>query len=335
MENNNVEKSCAIKEKCNLLSKLEDFTSGINNIHSINDVLKEFSYLISSVFSTPAGFILFVNENHSEAQVFSTWRTSSEPIFTEQLNSKENTNTIDTSFFKELCVKELCEKAQKETETDNYSIETNSNCFANLKIFSETGNITGVENRLINLICTITANRIFNIKFGSVNITNRDNLTGLFNKNYLKDTLEREIHRAVRNKHAIGVILYDIDNLDYVNKNYSKEAGDKILIAVAGIMQGTFRGHDISCRLKDNKIIQILPEANIKSTLTKAEEVNEWINELDIKYKEQQIPKITVSIGIAAFPDHGNSTDELIQAVESALFRAKSAGKDQLMIAEK
>ena len=149
--------------------------------------------------------------------------------------------------------------------------------------------------------------------------TVRDPLTGLFNKSYLLDTLQRELHRSKRYKHSLGIIMMEIDRFADIKEEQGNEAVNKILVAIAGIFQGTFRGQDISCRYRENTLVQILPEASLANTLKRAEQVSEWINELNIPFRDTTLTKITVSTGISGFPDHADTIDALVQAVESAV----------------
>jgi diguanylate cyclase (GGDEF)-like protein len=163
----------------------------------------------------------------------------------------------------------------------------------------------------------------------------RDAQTGLFNKSYLINTLDRELHRARRYKHPIGIIMLSIDQYDEIKHKMGSEACNKVLNAVSGILLGTFRGHDISCRYHEEILVQILPEAAIENVLIRAEQVSEWVSELDIPFRDQKINKLTLSVGISSFPEHADNVDDLIQAAESARYRAQKATGDQIVIAEK
>ncbi len=328
---NNSKSSDKIIDKFDVINS---YLISISTLISKYEILKNLSQYISTNLDKYSGSLSFKMHSNDSMQIFAVWESPTNIFEISDTTPFSAKNEKDTAIIKKIC----SEAAKSEV---SFPIKIHSNTYAELRLWPNSASSkTIIEEDYIDIVNAITKitqlSLAANTKQSTAeNISLRDPLTGLFNKNYLMDTMEREIHHATRKKHSLGIIQYDIDDFNLINKNYGYEAGNKLLIAFAGIMQATFRGHDITCRMKDNRIIQILPEASIKNTLIKAEDVNKWINELSVKYKNHTLPAITVSIGIAAFPDHGENSDELIQAVDSALYRSKRAGKDQITIAEK
>lgn len=161
----------------------------------------------------------------------------------------------------------------------------------------------------------------------------RDALTGLFNRRYLEETLRRELCQAMRHDRKVGVIILDIDHFKQFNDIYGHRAGDTVLQELGLFLQRNIRGGDIACRYGGEEFVLILPEAPIDDTYKRAEELRKGIKDLRVIYQNQQLPLITLSLGIASFPEHGDHSEAVIRAADDALYSAKAKGRDCVMIA--
>jgi diguanylate cyclase (GGDEF)-like protein/PAS domain S-box-containing protein len=161
----------------------------------------------------------------------------------------------------------------------------------------------------------------------------RDPLTGLFNRGYLEESLIREIAHAQRKHHSIGVIMLDIDNFKQFNDNFGHDAGDYILQSIGKLIQDHVRKSDLACRYGGEELTLILPESGLEQTSLKAEELRRVIRNFRVFYKNQYLENLTVSIGVAAFPQHGSTSTALLQVADAALYRAKAAGRNQVIVA--
>ena len=141
----------------------------------------------------------------------------------------------------------------------------------------------------------------------------RDPLTGLFNRRYLEETLERELRRAKRKDTAIGVIMLDLDHFKQLNDTYGHEAGDHVLRTLGDLLQSHVRGGDIACRYGGEEFVLILPESDAAVTLRRAEEFRQGVEALPVFYRGQQLG-VTISLGVAVRPQHGDSGDTLLRA---------------------
>jgi len=160
----------------------------------------------------------------------------------------------------------------------------------------------------------------------------RDVLTGLFNRRYLEETLEREILRAARNKGPLGVIMCDIDHFKRFNDTFGHEAGDVLLHELGNYLLTRTRGADIACRYGGEEFALILPEAPLQATQRRAEELRVGISSLRVQYRGQPLGPITFSLGVAVFPDHGLNRDALLRTADAALYRAKAEGRDRVAV---
>jgi diguanylate cyclase (GGDEF)-like protein len=161
----------------------------------------------------------------------------------------------------------------------------------------------------------------------------RDPLTGLFNRRFMEESLELEIRRATRNQRPLGMIMIDLDHFKYFNDNFGHEAGDLLLKELGTLLKSNIRGEDIACRYGGEEFTLILPEGTGGVTRQRAEFFREAIQRLDVHFRGHPLGKITASMGVAVFPDHGRTASALIDAADKALYRSKAAGRDKVTLA--
>ncbi len=162
----------------------------------------------------------------------------------------------------------------------------------------------------------------------------RDPLTGLFNRRFMEESLELEIRRAARNQRPLGVIMVDLDHFKRFNDTFGHEAGDTLLKELASLLQTHIRGEDIACRYGGEEFTLILPEGSGEITRQRAQFLKEAIKHLDVDHRGQPLGRITVSMGVAVFPDHGQTGKALLEAADKALYVSKEEGRDRVTVAD-
>jgi diguanylate cyclase (GGDEF)-like protein/PAS domain S-box-containing protein len=162
----------------------------------------------------------------------------------------------------------------------------------------------------------------------------RDMLTGLFNRRYLEESLEREIRRAGRASQEVAVVMFDLDHFKTFNDTFGHEAGDKVLRELGAFLSKNLRAEDIPCRFGGEEFVLILPGANCQGAASRAERLRHGVKELNVTHQGRSVGKISISVGIAAFPLHGSSVTELIAAADGALYQAKREGRDRVVLAK-
>jgi len=162
----------------------------------------------------------------------------------------------------------------------------------------------------------------------------RDPLTGLYNRRYLEESMERETRRAVRAEQGLGVLMLDLDHFKNFNDTYGHDAGDTVLRETAAFLLKSVRAEDFVCRFGGEEFIIILPVADLKASQARAERIRSKLRELPVLHQGKPLPSITVSVGVAGLPLHGTSPKELIEAADAALYRAKKEGRDRVVTAE-
>lgn len=159
-----------------------------------------------------------------------------------------------------------------------------------------------------------------------------DPLTGLFNRHYLSETLQRELQQ--NQPHPVGIIILDIDHFKKFNDTYGHDGGDTLLRAIGTLLRENIRGEDIPCRYGGEEFVLILPGASLKDTQMRAEQIRQRVKQLSVSHAGQPLPPITISLGVACFPAHGATAARVIKAADEALYRAKAAGRNCVMVAQ-
>jgi diguanylate cyclase (GGDEF)-like protein/PAS domain S-box-containing protein len=162
----------------------------------------------------------------------------------------------------------------------------------------------------------------------------RDPLTGLFNRRFMEEALELEIRRAARNQRPLGMIMMDLDNFKYFNDTFGHEAGNLLLKELGVLLKSNIRGEDIACRYGGEEFTLILPEGTGAVTRQRAEFFRETVQRINLQYRGHPLGRITASMGVAVFPDHGRTASALIESADKALYRSKNAGRDRVTLAE-
>jgi diguanylate cyclase (GGDEF)-like protein len=161
----------------------------------------------------------------------------------------------------------------------------------------------------------------------------RDSLTGLFNRRYLEESLERELHRVSRKQLGLGVIMADLDHFKRFNDTFGHKAGDALLAAMGQVLRGCVRQGDIPCRYGGEEFVLILPEITLEHLKARAAAVQRRVQEVQVFHEGKYLGQVTLSLGLALFPEHGTSAEALMAAADTALYRAKAAGRNCLVAA--
>jgi diguanylate cyclase (GGDEF)-like protein len=150
----------------------------------------------------------------------------------------------------------------------------------------------------------------------------RDYLTGLFNRRYLDETMEREVARATRESRRISVVLMDIDHFKGINDTYGHQAGDMVLIDLAQMLKKYSRASDIACRYGGDEFVVVMPNASSEHAFKRADEWREAFAHKKFVTERKKF-KTTLSIGIATYSLHASSSKGVFQAADQALYQSK------------
>jgi len=158
----------------------------------------------------------------------------------------------------------------------------------------------------------------------------RDPLTRAFNRRYMEETLDRELPRARRRESQICLLMLDVDHFKNFNDTYGHAAGDLVLTRLSALLQAHVRGEDIVCRLGGEEFVLILPDTSCAVALERAESIRAAVQRLSVEYNGQFLGQLSVSIGAAAFPEHGATREEILSKADAALYQAKRNGRNRV-----
>jgi diguanylate cyclase (GGDEF)-like protein/PAS domain S-box-containing protein len=163
----------------------------------------------------------------------------------------------------------------------------------------------------------------------------RDPLTGLLNRRFMEEALEREIVRASRSGMCLSFVAIDLDHFKRFNDTFGHEGGDLVLREVGAVLSRAAHGDNLACRLGGEELLLILPDTALDDAASLAEKLRRKIGSLSVTLRGQQLGRITASIGVAAYPRHGDSHGEVLRAADRALYRAKADGRNRVVMAER
>ena len=160
-----------------------------------------------------------------------------------------------------------------------------------------------------------------------------DPLTSLNNYRYFRTESERELLRSERYKKPFSLAIIDIDNFKPYNDSHGHLAGDKVLIALAKLLKENTRKSDITARYGGDEFIIILPELELNQAKSLAEKLCDKMHQSeDLKKLDLKSVGLSISIGIASFPESGKTIDKLLKKADDALYAAKKSGKNTVSI---
>ncbi|MEB3338136.1 MAG: PAS domain S-box protein, partial [Leptolyngbyaceae bacterium] len=318
------------------LSEISDFLQACLTVEEACDAL---SHLLASLFPSCVGGIFMTSASRNRVEIMSSWGDSlqSQTAFHPQdcwalrrgrTHSMEHNqaglrckhNLADEEIAATLCIPMI---AQGETLGLFYLSTHTSNALPEAK------------QQLARTVAEQVALAIANLRLQETlqYQSTRDPLTGLFNRRYLEETLNQELSRAQRQQHPISVIMLDIDHFKRFNDTHGHEAGDYVLQTVSTLLKENVRSSDIACRYGGEEMILVLPDSSLEETYNRAEAIRRVISQIAISHNGQTLGSLTASFGIASFPQHGSVGSTLVQAADAALYRAKAAGRNQVVIA--
>ena len=159
----------------------------------------------------------------------------------------------------------------------------------------------------------------------------QDPQSGLYNRRFMEESLQREILRAARKQTQIGIIMGDLDHFKKFNDVYGHAAGDKIIVQIGKLFKERFRGSDIACRYGGEEFLIILPETSREDTFKRADALREDIKKMEMVFQGQILGTITMSMGIASYPEKGARIEDLLRVADTALYKAKQEGRDKVV----
>jgi diguanylate cyclase (GGDEF)-like protein len=182
---------------------------------------------------------------------------------------------------------------------------------------------------LLAYVAMVVAREQRRTRLAAVRMSTTDALTGLANRAYIIAAIEREIERGTRYGRGFCLLMADLDNLKEVNDSYGHRAGDHVLAGVADVIRDGVRRIDTSARLGGDEYVVLLPETDPTGAFVVAEKIRQGVAAMGTIERDGPVP-VSVSIGLVAWPDDGGTLDQLIDAVDEAMYAAKQRGKNRI-----
>ncbi|WP_299848369.1 diguanylate cyclase [uncultured Roseovarius sp.] len=162
----------------------------------------------------------------------------------------------------------------------------------------------------------------------------RDPLTGLFNRRHMLDSMRKLIARADANASHLHLVYIDVDHFKKFNDNHGHDAGDMVLRAVGDLLIKNCDGDEVPCRMGGEEFMLLLPDLPQPELKDRIESLRRDVAAISVRYGEKALPKITISSGIASYPDHGRMPQDLLRVADEALYKAKDNGRNQVVVAQ-
>lgn len=162
----------------------------------------------------------------------------------------------------------------------------------------------------------------------------RDSLTGLYNRRHFIETLRQNINSSNRDGQPVSLVSIDVDHFKKFNDNHGHDAGDMVLRAVGTVLQDACDGEQLPCRLGGEEFMALLPKTSLEAAAEIAEKLRRAVEAISVRYGEKNLPRITISSGVATYPKHGAMPLDLMKSADDALYASKAAGRNQVTIAK-
>jgi diguanylate cyclase (GGDEF)-like protein len=192
---------------------------------------------------------------------------------------------------------------------------------------------TGVDKRLLTTLANQVAVAVENARLyeETEQLAVTDGLTELFNHRYFQGFLDRELSRARRYTRPLSLIMIDLDHFKNINDSYGHQAGDMVLKKVASAVKAQARDVDLVARYGGEEFMVVLPETGKREAYALAERIRHSVREQKYQLSEDTAPiEVTISLGVASYPEDGSEKSELVDRVDKALYRSKTEGRDRV-----
>lgn len=317
------------------MSSIIALSQDLSSILNLEDLLKKIISIAIEVTGAKNGYLMLIDDktgrmktvaSKSSSETENTMYDFSQSIINEVLESGQAVLTInameDEKYYSYQSVvfneikSVLCIPIK-------YGNEIIGICYLDNPLSSAV--FTEEDLDVLNVIMTQAAISIENAKLYNMAIT--DGLTELITHKHFKFVLEKEVERASRYKRVFSLVMFDIDNFKKLNDTYGHQAGDEVLINIAKIAKDALRSSDTVARYGGEEFIAILPETDSEGAQIFAERLRKAIEDVEVMYDNKKL-KVTISLGVATFPDHADCAEKLIKAADTALYVSKRNGRN-------
>lgn len=323
---------------------LNDMSEVVQSCLSVEEACKTITFYASKLFPADSGALCLINDSGDLVEQVAAWGKK---------DLSKNTFAIDDCWglrrgaihTVKYCETELrCNHLEESRPYDYICIplisQTNTLGVLFISAYADSVNYLtekGFKNkaRLAKSVAEYTSLALRNIKLQDKlrQKSIRDPLTGLYNRGYMEETLGREIAYAKRENDTAAVMLLDIDHFKKYNDTYGHDAGDTVLCTIAKLLQDNVRAGDVACRYGGEEFLLILPKISIEEAVKRAEGLRGDVKNIQLFHAGRKLDNITLSIGVAVYPENAATPAGLLHVADEALYRAKGEGRDRVVTA--
>ncbi|STX29321.1 sensor histidine kinase [Legionella beliardensis] len=324
------------------MQHLRELSSGLQTCIYLEESYKLIANFLTKLFPNTAGIFYIMHPSRNYLESMAIWN---EPFFEEKFIKPDECMGLRRGTLYKVT------DPKKELTCAHYQTD-NDRAYTCIPLFAQS-DILGLlylewkpfsqdkykENQevLANTVAEQIALGLSNIKLRETlrNQSFRDTLTGLYNRRYLEETLERELSRCGRKSSSCATLMIDIDHFKQFNDKFGHEAGDLVIQSFAQVLNKAARKYDIACRYGGEEFILFLPEIEPKTALARAQQLHKAISKIHLRYGGNMLSQITISVGIAIHPEHGKDMHTLIACADRALYQAKKSGRNRTVMYSK
>jgi len=329
------------------LSVLYDVSKALNFVNNLKKTLILILDKSRNAVNAQKGSIMLINKNTNELEVRVV--RGIDPITEKKINEGEIECTKikvgegvagKVAMTKQLMVIQDVKQSTQFKKSDKSNVDNivciplivDDECIGVMNITNKTTNekFNDEEISLLNMLARQVAVTINNANLYHLAIT--DGLTDVFIKRHFNQKLHEEVVRADRYKRPISLIMIDIDHFKKFNDTYGHQLGDLVLSKTAGLLKRNVRDPDIVARYGGEEFTIILPETNSEGAHVSAERIRKVIEASDYPGPNNEKLKVTISMGIATYPEHSKTEEGLIKKADIAMYKSKENGRNRATI---
>ncbi len=323
-----------ISKESDLLNKLGDFLQSCQTVDEAFIVLQQH---IPALLPETRGFIALLNNSQNFLHSNATWGNPSENMHDFEPDQCWSLRRGTTHHANKDGTNPPCAHVTNLPEGGSLCVPMLAHGETIGMFFVEGDGPESLQSRKQNIIKALseqTSLAIANLRLQDKlrQQSMRDPLTQLFNRRYLQETLEREISRARRNKQEISCLVIDIDHFKKFNDTYGHDGGDALLVHFAKLLSNNVRKEDIVCRYGGEEFVVIMPGTGADGAMQRANILRTLTSEMKVVIDKKSVANVTFSAGMAVFPGHGDTIEELITLADTALYKAKQNGRNQVIL---
>jgi diguanylate cyclase (GGDEF)-like protein/PAS domain S-box-containing protein len=327
-----------LKENSTEVGALNDLSERLHTCASTEEAITVASHFMRSMFDAGSGGIFLLKASHDLVEGVSVWGNiaSAEQVFSPEaccalrrgktfVYTGEDTGLacqhLPQTDHAYLCVPMMAQSETvgiihiREARRENMPLD------AQVRITEAVAERAGLAIANLNLREALRQQSI------------HDPLTGLYNRRFLEESLNRELARCKRKGATFAVLMIDVDHFKRFNDTYGHDAGDEALCAISAALRESTREADVVCRFGGEEFLVLLPDTDLAGATALAKRIVECIRRMEITHNGKTLPSITASLGLAMYPQNGETVKSLIQSADMALYAAKGAGRDRIVVA--